>query len=76
MAPACRRSAWAPPWWRGARVVAECGKRGLITRQRAASAGLPASGNSLCLAPPLMTPEATLDRIVQIVGESIAAASA
>ncbi len=58
----------------GARVVAECGKRGLITRQRAASAGPPASGDSLCLAPPLMTPEATLDRIVQIVGESIAAA--
>ncbi len=56
-------------------MVAECGKRGLITRQRAASAGLPASGNSLCLAPPLMTPEATLDRIVQIVGESIQAAS-
>ena len=58
----------------GARVVAECGKRGLITRQRGASAGPPASGDSLCLAPPLMTPEATLDRIVQIVGESIAAA--
>jgi hypothetical protein len=31
--------------------------------------------HSLCLAPPLMTPEATLDRIVQIVGESIAAAA-
>ena len=58
----------------GARVVAECGKRGLIIRQRGASAGPPASGDSLCLAPPLMTPEATLDRIVQIVGESIAAA--
>ena len=39
----------------GARVVAECGKRGLITRQRAASAGPPASGDTLCLAPPLMT---------------------
>ena len=58
----------------GARVVAECGKRGLIIRQRGASAGPPASGDSLCLAPPLMTPEATLDRIVQIVGELIAAA--
>ena len=68
-AAASRRPAWAPS------VVAECGKRGLITRQRAASAGPPASGDSLCLAPPLMTPEATLDRIVQIVGESIAAAT-
>jgi adenosylmethionine-8-amino-7-oxononanoate aminotransferase len=59
----------------GGKVVAEAGKRGLIMRQRGASDGPPASGDSLCLAPPLMTPEATLDRIVQIVGESIVAAS-
>jgi adenosylmethionine-8-amino-7-oxononanoate aminotransferase len=59
----------------GARVVAECGKRGLITRQRAASDGPPASGDTLCFAPPLMTPEATIDRIIEIAGESIAAAS-
>ncbi len=58
----------------GAKVVAEAGKRGLIMRQRGAADGPPASGDSLCLAPPLMTPEATLDRIVQIVGESIQAA--
>ncbi|MGE0223462.1 MAG: aspartate aminotransferase family protein [Acetobacteraceae bacterium] len=60
----------------GGRVVAEAGKRGLIMRQRPGADGPPASGDSLCLAPPLMTPEATLDRIVQIVGESIAAAAA
>ncbi|HVC60802.1 MAG TPA: aspartate aminotransferase family protein [Acetobacteraceae bacterium] len=60
----------------GGVVVAECGKRGLIIRQRGGGGGPPASGDSLCLAPPLMTPEATLDRIVQIVGESIQAASA
>ena len=58
----------------GGRVVAEAMRRGLILRQRGASGGPPASGDSLCLAPPLMTPEATLDRIVEIVGESIAAA--
>jgi adenosylmethionine-8-amino-7-oxononanoate aminotransferase len=58
----------------GAKVVAEAGKRGLIMRQRGGADGPPASGDSLCLAPPLMTPEATLDRIVQIVGESIEAA--
>ena len=34
-----------------------------------------ASGDTLMLAPPLMTPEATLDRIVQIVGKSMAAVS-
>jgi adenosylmethionine-8-amino-7-oxononanoate aminotransferase len=59
----------------GGRVVAECGKRGLIIRQRGGGGGPPPSGDSLCLAPPLMTPEAMLDRIVQIVGESIVAAS-
>jgi putrescine aminotransferase len=59
----------------GGKVVAEAGKRGLIMRQRGGADGPPASGDTLCLAPPLMTPEATLDRIVQIVGESIEAAS-
>jgi adenosylmethionine-8-amino-7-oxononanoate aminotransferase len=57
----------------GGRVVAEAMKRGLIIRQRGGG-GTPVSGDSLCIAPPLMTPEATLDRIVQIVGESIQAA--
>jgi len=33
-------------------------------------------GDTLVFAPPLMTPEATLDRIVQIVGDSIVAATA
>jgi len=60
----------------GGKVVAEAAKRGLILRQRGASDGPPASGDTLCLAPPLMTPEATLDRIVQIVGDSIVAAAA
>ena len=59
----------------GGKVVAEAGKRGLIMRQRGGADGPPASGDSLCLAPPLMTPEGTLDRIVQIVGDSIVAAS-
>ncbi len=58
----------------GAKVVAEAANRGLILRLRAAADGPPASGDTLCFAPPLMTPEATLDRIVQIVGESIQAA--
>jgi len=33
------------------------------------------ASRSICFAPPLSTPEATLDRIVQIIGESIQAAS-
>jgi adenosylmethionine-8-amino-7-oxononanoate aminotransferase len=57
----------------GPRVVGEAMKRGLIIRQRGGG-GTPISGDSLCIAPPLMTPEATLDRIVSIIGESIQAA--
>ena len=63
-----RRPAIGP----GGRVVAEAMKRGLIIRQRGGG-GTPISGDSLCIAPPLMTPEATLDRLVNIVGESIQA---
>ncbi len=62
----------------GGRVIAEAMKRGLIIRQRGGTTGFdgaPPSGDSLCIAPPLMTPEATLDRIVQILGELIAAAA-
>jgi putrescine---pyruvate transaminase len=58
----------------GARVVAECMQRGLIIRQRGGG-GTPISGDSLCIAPPLSTPEATLDRLVQIVGDSLKAAA-
>ena len=57
----------------GGKVVAECANRGLIIRQRGGADGPPASGDTLCFAPPLMTPEATLDRIVQIVGDAITA---
>ena len=57
----------------GGRVVAEAMKRGLIIRQRGGG-GTPVSGDSLCIAPPLMTPEPTLDRITNIVGEAIQSA--
>jgi 4-aminobutyrate aminotransferase-like enzyme len=57
----------------GGRVVAEAMRRGLIIRVRGGG-GTPVSGDSLCIAPPLMTPEATLDRIVGILGEAIPAA--
>ena len=64
----------APAKGLGAKVLAHAVERGLITRLRAAADGPPASGDVLCFSPPLSTPEATLDRIVQIVGESIQAA--
>jgi adenosylmethionine-8-amino-7-oxononanoate aminotransferase len=63
----------APAKGLGARVVAEAANRGLILRLRAAAEGPPASGDTLCFAPPLPTPKATMDRIVEIVGASIQA---
>ena len=65
----------APAPGLGAKVVAEALARGLMLRQRPGAEGPPVSGDSLCLAPPLMTPEPVLERIVQILGESIAAAA-
>ncbi|HET6308914.1 MAG TPA: aspartate aminotransferase family protein [Rhodopila sp.] len=67
------KSSKTPAKGLGARVVAEAANRGLILRLRGAADGPPASGDTLCFAPPLPTPEATLDRIVSIVGEAIAA---
>jgi adenosylmethionine-8-amino-7-oxononanoate aminotransferase len=48
----------------GARVQKELIKRGLYTR---------VVGDTICLAPPLVTPVETIDQIVQILGDSIAA---
>jgi putrescine---pyruvate transaminase len=59
----------------GARVAKEAMARGLITRIRAGSAS-PACGDTICIAPPLMTPAKTLDRIVDILRASISAAIA
>ena len=57
----------------GGRVVREARSRGLIARIRGGSAD-PAIGDTICLAPPLMTPEETIDRIPVILRESLTAA--
>lgn len=64
----------APAKGLGPKVAAQAAERGLIVRVRAAADGPPASGDVLCFAPPLSTPEPILDRIVSILGESIEAA--
>ena len=51
----------------GGRVAREFRARGLYTRAR---------GDVICLAPPLMTPEEQIDRLVSIVSESVQAAAA
>ncbi len=69
------KSTKAPAVGLGARVAREAMARGLLLRVRGGSAD-PAIGDTICLAPPLMTPSATLDKIAQIVRESIIAATA
>jgi adenosylmethionine-8-amino-7-oxononanoate aminotransferase len=50
----------------GARVVAEMGKRGVVTR---------IVGDVILLAPPAVTSEEQIDRIVQVIGESVSTLS-
>jgi adenosylmethionine-8-amino-7-oxononanoate aminotransferase len=57
----------------GGRVAREALARGLLIRIRAGSAD-PVIGDSICIAPPLMTPVETLDRIPEILRAAIAAA--
>jgi adenosylmethionine-8-amino-7-oxononanoate aminotransferase len=63
----------APALGLGVRVVQEARTRGLLPRLRVGSAD-PAIGDTICLAPPLMTPPETLDKIVEILRTAIAAA--
>jgi putrescine aminotransferase len=63
----------APAIGLGPRVVREAFARGLLPRNRAGSADPPV-GDTICLAPPLMTPEETIDRIPAILREAILAA--
>ncbi|HET6947609.1 MAG TPA: aspartate aminotransferase family protein [bacterium] len=64
----------APAVGRGARILTEARKRGLITRMRAGQTGDHPIGDTICLAPPLVTTEAQIDRIVEILREAIVAA--
>jgi hypothetical protein len=45
------------------------------TRASSFACPAPVSGDSLCIAPLLMTPEATLDRLGRILGEASQAAT-
>ena len=69
------KSSKAPAIGLGPRVAREAMARGLLLRIRAGSAE-PAIGDTICLAPPLMTPSETLEKIAQVVREAIIAATA
>jgi adenosylmethionine-8-amino-7-oxononanoate aminotransferase len=58
----------------GARITREALARGLLPRIRAGSADPPV-GDTICLAPPLMTPADVLDRIPEILRDAIVAAT-
>ena len=68
------KSTKAPALGLGVKVAREAMARGLLIRARPGSAD-PATGDVLCLSPPLSTPEETLDKIPQILRDSLIAAT-
>ncbi len=67
------RATKAPALGLGARVLAEAKKRGLVTRIRVGQAGEHPIGDTVLLAPPLVVTEGQVDRMVEILRDSIAA---
>lgn len=63
----------APAVGLGAKVIAEARARGLFTRIRGGTRGDYPIGDTICLAPPLITPDDQLDRIVAILHDAIRA---
>jgi len=70
------KAAKTPAIGLGARVLGEARRRGLITRIRAGQTAPAPIGDVVCLAPPLVVSEAQVDRIVEILRESLIAAAA
>ncbi len=68
------KSTKAPALGLGIKVSREAMARGLLVRARPGSAD-PVMGDTLCLSPPLSTPAEILDKIPQILRESIIAAT-
>lgn len=65
----------APAVGLGGRVLAEARNRGLLVRLRVGQNGEYPIGDTLCVAPPLVVTEAHVDRIVEILRDSIRAVS-
>jgi adenosylmethionine-8-amino-7-oxononanoate aminotransferase len=68
------RTSKTPALGLGARVGREALARGLLARVRPGAAD-PAIGDTICLAPPLMTPVETVDRLPEILRAAIIAAT-
>lgn len=63
----------APGLQLGGKILGEARRRGLITRIRAGQSGIHPIGDTICLAPPLVVSEAQIDRMIEILRESITA---
>jgi adenosylmethionine-8-amino-7-oxononanoate aminotransferase len=70
------RATRAPAIGLGSKIGAEARKRGLFTRIRGGMKGEYPIGDTICLAPPLTTPEEQIDQIIAILHDSIRAATA
>jgi adenosylmethionine-8-amino-7-oxononanoate aminotransferase len=68
------KSTKAPALGLGVKVAREAMSRGLLVRARAGGTD-PAIGDTLCLSPPLSTPDDILEKIPEILRESIIAAA-
>jgi adenosylmethionine-8-amino-7-oxononanoate aminotransferase len=66
----------APALGVGGKVISEARRRGLITRIRAGQDGEYPIGDTICVAPPLVIAETQIDRIIDILRESITVATA
>jgi len=66
------KKAKTPALGLGGRVIQEARSRGLLPRLRVGSAD-PPIGDTICLAPPLMTPPETIDKIVEILRAALTA---
>jgi 4-aminobutyrate aminotransferase-like enzyme len=66
----------APAVGLGARVVAEMRRRGVFTRFRGGAGGAFPIGDTILLAPPLVTTEEQIDRILSVLHDALRAAAA
>ena len=69
------RATRAPAIGLGNKVAAEARARGLFIRNRGGVGGAYPIGDTLCIAPPLITREEEIDRLVSILHDSIRAAT-
>jgi putrescine aminotransferase len=69
------RATRAPAIGLGNKVAAEARKRGLFIRNRGGAGGAYPIGDTLCIAPPLITSDEEVDRLVDILHDAMRAAT-